>query len=194
MAFGGLSAADLNFSLHLPDLVFNSPVDRMFAQWSKVGILRQPAEIRVSKQQRLFQRGSCTAQFTIKRVTACQIVEHQRIAWFEPREAFVHFKAVLEFAPLRIVVAQDLKRFHVLWVAPDNPFEKAYFDIKIPRFLARALLGSSTTFLRHTTRRILPKRHCQVKCTSDFVQNQFPGRQETCTVRARAAVSLGWRA
>jgi hypothetical protein len=61
-----------------------------------------------------------------------------------------------------------LESFDILRIPPDDPLEKADFNIKITRLFARAPLNSSTAFLRHTTRRIVPKPYGQVKSTREL--------------------------
>src|SRR5206468_2803587 len=75
----------------------------------------------------------------------------ERIVWLKAREAFIHSQALVVFAPLRVVVAQQLQRVHVFGITLDDALHELDLHIQLPRFLAGWLLLSRTAFNRHTT-------------------------------------------
>lgn len=158
---GVLSRFD--FDLHPPDFVLDVAVNGMFAQRTEVGVFREPLKIVVTEAKGLVQSGGGAVEFLVQRIAARQVVKHQRIARFEAGKTFINFETVLELAALGVMIAEDLKGFDVAGVPDDDSLEETDFDIQIARLFARASLGSTTTFLRHTTREILPKRRWQVK-------------------------------
>jgi hypothetical protein len=77
-----------------------------------------------------------------------------RIIRADPGELLVHLETLVEPAPARVIVAEDLQGLEVVRVAADDPFEKTDFDIEILPFLRRefARFGGGGDFLRHTLR------------------------------------------
>ena len=107
----------------------------MFAQEPQVRISGQPLEVAITKRKRLFQGGGGQIKFGIQRMTASQIIEHERILRFKAGELFVYFEAVGVSAALGVMVAQDLERLDVFSVAFDDPFQEADFSIEVSDLL-----------------------------------------------------------
>jgi hypothetical protein len=140
-----------NFDLHLPDFVFNRPVERMFAELAEVRVAGEPFEIVVTKRKRLVQGSGRQIEIAVQGVTAGQIVKNEWVARLKAGQSFVHFKAEVVLAALRVMIAENLEGFDVFGVSPDNSFHESNFNVKVSNLFAAQLLTFDTTLHGHTT-------------------------------------------
>src|SRR5439155_12798996 len=134
-----------NVHLHLPDFVFNGPVERMFAKLAKVGVAGKPFEIVVAERQGFLQGRCGQIEIAIQRIATGQIVKNQRIARLKAGQSLVHFKAEVVLAALGVMVSQNLERFDVFGVSTDYSFHEGNFNVKVTNLLAAQLLTFDTT-------------------------------------------------
>jgi hypothetical protein len=128
---------------------------RVGAEFFQVGILGEPFEIAVAQLDGLVERAEGAVKFIGERVAAREVVKHERIAWFEARETFVHVQSLGETAALGVMVAEQLQGVHIIWIAAHQPLDELDFHIEFTLFRAvQFFLG--TVFGRHTTDRFFP--------------------------------------
>src|SRR5215831_12243993 len=117
----GPASGDFNF--HPADFVLDAAKQGMLAEIPQVGIPGEPAEVAITERQRLGQRRGGELDFIDERVTAGEVVKHQRIAWLESRQTLIHFEAFLKISAPSVVIPEKLQGFDVLGIAPDHSFE-----------------------------------------------------------------------
>ena len=109
----------------------------MFAELREVRVAREPGEIPVAEVDGPLQRLHRLLELPGERATAREVIVDQRVTGAQPDELLVHFEAVNEPPALRVVIAEELQRLHVLRIAADDAFEKTNLDVQIALLRAR---------------------------------------------------------
>lgn len=145
-----------NLHIHLPNLCFDIAEDGMFAQGPQIRVPGEPLEIAIAERERLIEGAGGHVDFTRERVTAGEIIKHERITGFKTRQLLIHLETLLEFPALSVVVAEELKGFDVIGIAPYDSLHELNFYVEVPRLLAGHFL-SGTALFRHTTIGLFPR-------------------------------------
>ncbi len=112
----------------------------MLPQAGQVRIAGQPFEIVKPQVERLLQGGDGLVEISRKRVTAGEIILDRRIVRPKLGELFVNFETGDKFAAPRVVIPQDLQRFHKGGITPDYSLHKTNLHVQVLRFLAAQFL------------------------------------------------------
>ena len=140
----------------------------MLAELAEVRVPGQPLEIAVAEAQRLFQ-GRRAIKFAVKRVTAGEIVEDQRVAaagagtTAGPLSGCGHVSR----AECSDLPASAMPRR--TWGLGGRALQESDFDIQLARFFARQDFVPGTTFFGHTTVCIVSMSATQVKPGMEFL-------------------------
>jgi hypothetical protein len=113
------------------DFILDVAVGRLLAEFFQVRVSGKPRKIAVAKAQGFFQRERGAVELAGERVAAREVVKHERAFGFEPCEAFVHVQTLAEAPALRVVVAKQLQRVHIIWVAADDSLDELNLRVEV---------------------------------------------------------------
>jgi hypothetical protein len=132
------------------DFFLEVAVDGLCAKFFQIGVFGKPCEIAVAEAECFFQGAGGAGELFGERVAAREVVKDERVLRFEVREAFVHLQPFRKTSTPGVVIAEELERVHIIWIAADDALHE--FNPRIEIALGGAAqFFSGGAFNWHTT-------------------------------------------